>query len=173
MTTNVATPVIFALGTLTTAFSFVVIEAFPTGVWLLGRRRARRGSDAGRAWSEADGGRDHQPNSTEAMTEAMVNAARAAAPGREFAGGTSHPGPPAIRGAEDGAATTPPLLDLVSRADREGAEAIIVGCFDDSGLGEAARRTGRPVVGLGQAAYHLCVLPQWRFSALTTLAVSR
>ncbi|MDE0695721.1 MAG: ABC transporter permease [Boseongicola sp.] len=48
MTTNVTTPVIFALGTLTTAFSFVVIGIFILVLWLSGRRRVRRGSDAGK-----------------------------------------------------------------------------------------------------------------------------
>ena len=48
MTTNVTTPVIFALGTLTTAFSFIVIGTFLLIVWLTGRRRARLGSDAGK-----------------------------------------------------------------------------------------------------------------------------
>ncbi|MEC3861758.1 ABC transporter permease [Mesobacterium sp. TK19101] len=48
MTTNVTTPVIFALGTLTTVFSFVVIGVFILVVWILGRRRARAGSDAGK-----------------------------------------------------------------------------------------------------------------------------
>ncbi len=48
MTTNVTTPVIFALGTLTTVFSFLVIGAFLLAVWLMGRRRARQGSDAGK-----------------------------------------------------------------------------------------------------------------------------
>ncbi|MEM8850331.1 MAG: ABC transporter permease [Pseudomonadota bacterium] len=48
MTTNVTTPVIFALGTLTTAFSFVVIGVFLAVVRVMGRRRARQGSDAGR-----------------------------------------------------------------------------------------------------------------------------
>ena len=48
MTTNVTTPVIFALGTLTTAFSFIVIGTFLLIVWLTGRRRARQGSDAGK-----------------------------------------------------------------------------------------------------------------------------
>ena len=48
MTTNVTTPVIYALGTLTTAFSFAIIGAFLLTVWVLAKRRARRGSDAGR-----------------------------------------------------------------------------------------------------------------------------
>lgn len=48
MTTNVTTPVIYALGTLTTLFSFAIIAAFLLGVWVMGRRRARLGSDAGK-----------------------------------------------------------------------------------------------------------------------------
>lgn len=48
MTTNVTTPVIFALGTLTTLFSFAVIGVFLFVLWQSGRRRARQGSDAGK-----------------------------------------------------------------------------------------------------------------------------
>jgi putative spermidine/putrescine transport system permease protein len=48
MTTNVTTPVIFALGTLTTVFSLFIIGTFLLFVWLTNRRRARAGSDAGR-----------------------------------------------------------------------------------------------------------------------------
>jgi len=48
MTTNVTTPVLFALGTLTTVFSFCIIGLFLAIVWITGRRRARHGSDAGK-----------------------------------------------------------------------------------------------------------------------------
>ncbi|MEE3317295.1 MAG: ABC transporter permease [Pseudomonadota bacterium] len=47
MTTNVTTPVIFALGTLTTLFSFIVIGVFFLAVWLSSRRRDKT-SDAGK-----------------------------------------------------------------------------------------------------------------------------
>ncbi len=47
MTTNVTTPVIFALGTMTTAFSLVIIGVFLLTVYIANKRRARRGSDAG------------------------------------------------------------------------------------------------------------------------------
>ncbi|MBD8892079.1 ABC transporter permease [Roseibium litorale] len=47
MTTNVTTPVIFALGTLTTGFSFLIIGLFLAVVVTLNRRRSRLGSDAG------------------------------------------------------------------------------------------------------------------------------
>ena len=47
MTTNVTTPVIYALGTLTTLFSFLVIGTCLAVVFLVQRSRARRPSDAG------------------------------------------------------------------------------------------------------------------------------
>ncbi|WP_415403495.1 aspartate/glutamate racemase family protein [Tateyamaria sp. SN3-11] len=112
------------------------------------------------------------PNSTVSMTTAMVAVARAAAPDLEFVGWTSHQGPPAIQGAEDGEAATPPLLDLVMKAAGEGAGGIVIGCFDDTGLAEAAQLADCPVIGIGQAAYHFAALRQWRFSVVTTLRVS-
>jgi putative spermidine/putrescine transport system permease protein len=48
MTTNVTTPVIFALGTLTTIFSLVVIWVFLLTAGIMNRRRARAGTDAGK-----------------------------------------------------------------------------------------------------------------------------
>jgi len=48
MTTNVTSPVLYALGTLTTLFSFVIIGVFLLTVWVFGKRRASAGSDAGK-----------------------------------------------------------------------------------------------------------------------------
>lgn len=48
MQTNATTPVIYALGTLTTALSLLVIGLSLAAVLLLQRRRARAGSDAGK-----------------------------------------------------------------------------------------------------------------------------
>ena len=112
------------------------------------------------------------PNSTVSMTEAMLRQAQRAAPGLAFEGWTSTKGPPAIQGAADGDAATPPLLELVQKASGEGADGIIIGCFDDTALKEAARTAACPVIGIGQAAYHLAALRHWRFSVVTTLAVS-
>lgn len=47
MTTNVTTPVIFALGTLTTLFSFCIIGVFFLAVWVMSRRKDKS-SDAGK-----------------------------------------------------------------------------------------------------------------------------
>lgn len=48
MTTNVTTPVLYALGTLTTVFSLIMIGCFLGVAWLSARRKARAGSDAGK-----------------------------------------------------------------------------------------------------------------------------
>jgi putative spermidine/putrescine transport system permease protein len=47
--TNVTTPVLYALGTVTTGVSFAVIAIALLSVTWLRRRRARHGSDAGKA----------------------------------------------------------------------------------------------------------------------------
>jgi putative spermidine/putrescine transport system permease protein len=49
MTTNVTTPVLYALGTVTTGVSFLVIALALVSVTIVRRRRARFGSDAGKA----------------------------------------------------------------------------------------------------------------------------
>jgi allantoin racemase len=112
------------------------------------------------------------PNSTISMTDAMVAAARAAAPGAGFVGVTSHNGPPSIQGGADGAAALPHFLKLAQAASDAGASAIIIGCFDDTGLAEARALSACPVIGIGQAGYHLAALAGARFSVVTTLAVS-
>jgi putative spermidine/putrescine transport system permease protein len=48
MTTNVTSPVLYALGTLTTVFSLIIILGFLALAVVLRRRRARLGSDAGK-----------------------------------------------------------------------------------------------------------------------------
>lgn len=112
------------------------------------------------------------PNSTAAMTETMLAAARAAAPGMAIEGWTSHDGPPAIQGAKDGRVAAGPLLRLVRKAVAEGADAIVVGCFDDTALAEAQALARCPVIGIGHAAFHACALRGWRFGVVTTLPVS-
>jgi len=48
MTTNVTSPVLYALGTLTTVFSLIIIGAFLCVALITNKRRARHGSDAGK-----------------------------------------------------------------------------------------------------------------------------
>ena len=112
------------------------------------------------------------PNSTMSMTQAMLATAQKASPNAQIHAVTSHDGPPAIQGREDGEACVPALLKLVDKASRDGARVIIIGCFDDTGLDAARAVATCPVIGIGQAAYHLAALAGPRFSVVTTLDVS-
>ena len=93
-------------------------------------------------------------------------------PRLQFDGWTSQNGPAAIQGAEDGARAAPHLLELVKRAADAGATGIIIGCFDDTALAQAAQLAPCPVVGLGQASYSYAALRNWRFSVVTTLSAA-
>ncbi|QPM90864.1 aspartate/glutamate racemase family protein [Pseudooceanicola algae] len=110
------------------------------------------------------------PNSTEAMTRGLVAVAQACLPGHEVIGLTNHDGPPAIEGPEDGEATLPGLHKLIA-ANRD-ADAIVIACFDDTGLAQAQAAAPCPVLGIGQSAYVMATLMGRRFSVVTSLAVS-
>ena len=109
------------------------------------------------------------PNSTELMTQNALAAARVAAPDVEFDGWTSQKGPASIEGPEDGAAAVPPLLDLVRMADNGGADAIIIACFDDTGLVEAQEIARCPVIGIGQASFVMASLFGGKAGVVTTV----
>ncbi len=112
------------------------------------------------------------PNATVSMTDSMVATARACAPWANIVGITSEQGPASIQGRADGTAAVPPLLTKIEQACRDGAQAIIIACFDDTGLQDARRIATCPVIGIGQAAYHWAALTGDRFSVVTTLDVS-
>ena len=112
------------------------------------------------------------PNATVSMTETIAESARRAAPeGVEIVARTNHAGPPSIQGEADGAAALPGLLAEVAGAGGD-FDAIVIACFDDTGLAEARALAPCPVLGIGQAAYLAAVLLGRRFSVVTTLAVS-
>lgn len=115
------------------------------------------------------------PNSTVSMTQKIGEAARAAAgcPTRITAINPDT-GPAAIQGAADGVAALPGLLAVIERhmAGPDPADAIVIACFDDTGLWHLKRRWQVPVLGIGEAAYHACALHSERFSVVTTLSAS-
>ena len=113
------------------------------------------------------------PNSTSAMTDGVVAAARKALPySVDVMGWTNSAGPPAIQGPADGAAAVTGLLALLPKARADKADVIVIACFDDTGLAEVRAAAHCPVIGIGQAAYHMASLLGHRFSVITTLAVS-
>lgn len=109
------------------------------------------------------------PNSTAAMTEDMVvMAGSVAGPGIEITGMTNRAGPPAIQGVADADACLPGLFRLAEQAVAQGADALIVGCFDDTGLALMRARFACPVVGLGEAGMLMATLATPQFAVLTT-----
>ncbi len=109
------------------------------------------------------------PNSTAAMTRSALDAARQAAPDLTIEGWTSDKGPVAIQGVEDGARAVPPLLELVDTASGDGADAIIIACFDDTGLAQAQARARCPVIGIGQASFIMAELRGGPSAVITTV----
>ncbi|MDA7428946.1 aspartate/glutamate racemase family protein [Primorskyibacter aestuariivivens] len=112
------------------------------------------------------------PNSTAAMTDGIVATARAAMPEAEIIGLTNASAPAAIQGKADGDAAIPGLLDLMPVARGQGADVIVIACFDDTGLAEARAIAGCPVLGIGQSSFVMAHLLGLRFSVITSLPVS-
>ena len=113
------------------------------------------------------------PNSTESMTNTCRDTLDriTVAGNARFEFITSQAAPEAIQGAKDGELATEAMLSLVAQLP-EAYAAFVVGCFDDTGVWDLIDQVGRPVIGIGQAAYHWASLRSQRFVVLTTLAVS-
>jgi allantoin racemase len=109
------------------------------------------------------------PNTSAGMTKRIGAAARAAAPGIEIVAVNPSSGPASIEGYFDEAFAVPGLLEEIVKGERAGADASIIACFDDTGLEAARCRVAGPVVGIGEAAFHLASLIAHRFSVVTTL----
>jgi len=113
------------------------------------------------------------PNTTEGMTARIGEAARAAAnTGTQIVAVNPASGPASIEGYFDEAFAVPGMLEEIIKGDKAGVDATVIACFDDTGL-EAARCCARgPVIGIGEAAFHLAALIAHRFSVVTTLSRS-
>lgn len=113
------------------------------------------------------------PNTTASMTQRIATAARAVASrDTEIIGRQPGTGPEAIEGPFDGALSVPGLLKEIVAAERNGADAHIIACFDDTGLDAARAIATRPVIGIGEASFHAVSLVAHSFCVVTTLSRS-
>jgi allantoin racemase len=111
------------------------------------------------------------PNTTAGMTTNIAAAARrVAAPGTEIVALTSTQGPASIEGYYDEAMSLAGLLQAVREA--QDYDAVIIACFDDTGLDALRCLTDKPVVGIGEAGYRMAAMLSNKFSVVTTLARS-
>ncbi len=110
-------------------------------------------------------------NTTASMTRKIGAAAEAvAAGGTEIVAVNPDFGPPSIEGYFDEAFSVPGLIAEITKA--RGFDACVLACFDDTGLDAARCVTDSPVVGIGEAAFHMAALVAGRFSVVTTLSRS-
>ncbi len=108
------------------------------------------------------------PNTTASMTEKVrVAGCQAAGAGTVIRAVNPADGPESIEGYFDEAYSLPGLLAEIRRAPA--ADAYVLACFDDSGLDAARCAAPGPVVGIGEAAFHLASLIAGRFGVVTTL----
>jgi allantoin racemase len=111
------------------------------------------------------------PNTTASMTEKIAVAARAVArPGTEIIATNPREGPASIQGFHDVAMCVPGLLGEIARYPE--VDAIVIACFDDTGLDAARCQSDVPVIGIGEAAYHAASFLSCKFSVITTLGRS-
>jgi allantoin racemase len=108
------------------------------------------------------------PNTTASMTLKIGAAAKAAA-SRDVEISAVNPdfGPPSIEGYFDEAFSVPGLIAEIAKASD--ADAFVIACFDDTGLEAARCAAHAPVVGIGEAAFHMASLIAEKFSVVTTL----
>jgi allantoin racemase len=111
------------------------------------------------------------PNTTQSMTRKIEAVARAAAhPETEIIATNSKSGPASIQGYLDVSTCVPGLLSEVSL--HPDVDAIVVACFDDTGVDAVRCLTTAPVIGVGEAAYHAAAMISPKFSVITTMSRS-
>jgi allantoin racemase len=113
------------------------------------------------------------PNTTAQMTEAVGRAGRrAASVGTEIIAVNPAEGPVSIEGYYDEALSVPGILVEIAKGKAIDVSAHIIACFDDTGLEAARCASLAPVIGIGEAAFHLASMLGHRFSVITTLSCS-
>ncbi|WIY25820.1 aspartate/glutamate racemase family protein [Parasedimentitalea psychrophila] len=110
------------------------------------------------------------PNSSASMTDGIRRTAIAAcSPGTKIIAQSAFGTPASIEGYADEARSVAAMLDAVIEAERNGAVAHIIACFDDPGLDAAREVALGPVIGLCEAAFIAAAGIAKRYSVVTTL----
>jgi Asp/Glu/hydantoin racemase len=106
------------------------------------------------------------PNTTEAVTRKVLDAARLAAPDVEIVGATGRFGAAYVASRAAYAVAGHAALDLLVRHGK-GADAVLLACFGDPGLDGLKEFAEVPVIGLAEASCHAACLVGRRFGIVT------
>lgn len=111
------------------------------------------------------------PNTTASMTRKIGEAARSVAlSDTNIIAVNPKDGPPSIEGYFDEVFAIPGMIGEMQK--HASADACIIACFDDTGLDAARCASTMPVIGIGEAAFHMASLIAGKFSVVTTLSRS-
>ena len=111
------------------------------------------------------------PNTTRAMTQKIdLTAKKFASTDTEIVSVEPNVGPESIEGFYDEAFCIPGLVEEIEK--HSDADSYIIACFDDTGLDVIRSITEKPVIGIGEAAYHIATMVAGNFTVITTLSRS-
>ena len=111
------------------------------------------------------------PNTTRAMTQKIdLTAKKFASVDTEIVSVEPNVGPESIEGFYDEAFCIPGLVEEIEK--HSDADSYIIACFDDTGLDVIRSITEKPVIGIGEAAYHIATMLAGNFTVITTLSRS-
>ena len=111
------------------------------------------------------------PNTTRAMTQKIdLTAKKFASVDTEIVSVEPNVGPESIEGFYDEAFCIPGLVEEIEK--HSDADSYIIACFDDTGLEVIRSITQKPVIGIGEAAYHIATMVAGNFTVITTLSRS-
>ncbi|MGV1872083.1 aspartate/glutamate racemase family protein [Agrobacterium rosae] len=114
------------------------------------------------------------PNTTASMTATIAAAAKSVAGhGTDIVAVTSLMGPVSIEGYYDEVFAIPGMLAEIAKGEKAGAQAVIIACFDDTGLDAARALATIPVIGICEAAVAMTSFIAQRFTVVTTMERSR
>jgi allantoin racemase len=110
------------------------------------------------------------PNTNQAMTEAIGRAGRSVArAGTEIVAVSPAFGPSSIESFYDELMSAPGTIDEVALGDSQGCDAYVIACYGDPGLHGAREVTTRPVIGIGEASLYTASTLAARFSIVTVI----
>jgi len=109
------------------------------------------------------------PNTSEAMTASIAQAARAvASAGTTITAVQPAFGPRSIEGHYDETIAAAGVAETV-RLHGAGMDAVVIACFGDPGLDAAREALEVPVLGVAEAAFHAASFVATGFSVVTTM----
>ena len=111
------------------------------------------------------------PNTTASMTAKIGQAAeQVASAGTGIIAVNPDQGPVSIEGYFDEAMSLAGTIAAIR--NHPDVDGIVLACFDDTGLDAARCMTEAPVLGIGEAAFHMASILANKFSVVTTLSRS-